>query len=341
MDFSEILNRIRLAQGDSDSLALAAAELVIVGQPTSTQDHLRMCMDVASVVHWFDPSLLAALVDREIDDLFSRLIGLPFIERYPARGDLAHNLHQATRSPWRSRLRREYPQRFDELSERAAELFPAPSDRFAPASQRIEALYLRLGSSLSPQARDMCVALGSEWRSEGRLEESQALALTLEELEHSGTLSGSSRATALLEIAEVRWSHLPLQSRLQLVEPALEIASTADDSLLLGRALTLKSRLLRDWGELSLSIEVLRTAETRISEHYARNTADHHAGLLLVQAVRLRGDLAASQGDGIAALEAHTQAKNLACQLVANDPSLVAARRRGTLGRARASGKLG
>jgi hypothetical protein len=245
MDFSRILEQIESAHGNTDALALATVDLVIASQPPSEQDDLRVALDAASVVHWFDPQILSALLDLEPDGkhqehLFNRLTAFPFVERYASRGPLSHNVHQATRLPWRTRLHRHSPQRLQDLSERAAAIFPIPTDRTAPAQLRIEAVYLRLTGGNSSEARDMCREIGTDWRTEGRLQESQALALALEELDQCDILNGATRAACLLEIAEARWPRLTLEEKRRLVDRAHELASAEKDDLLQGHALAIR-----------------------------------------------------------------------------------------------------
>ena len=118
--------------------------------------------------------------------MFDRLCIFPFVEPFPARGETAHNVHEATRLPWRTWLHSKQPERFREHCLRAVAALPQPDDGATPATHRIEALYHRLVVLPLGVAAAQCEALALEWERAGRTNERQALAAALSELVQAG-----------------------------------------------------------------------------------------------------------------------------------------------------------
>jgi tetratricopeptide (TPR) repeat protein len=291
MNFNETLAFIAAAQGKPDQLALATVEIVLAGQPPAEQAALRAALDAAALPHWFDAALLGKLLPPDLapraNELFARLCALPFTERFAARGETAHNVHEATRLPWRARLRASEPERFRELSRSAVAALPAPTDPAAAPAERIEALYHRLGtlaaattgapaSGPAAGAADdlragpevgaprtgetaeavaaQCEALAREWERAGRTDERQALAAALGELDQAGELAGLVRAVALLAIAEARWNFQPLEVTGKSVATVFKLCEAAGDGRRLAWAWLLRGQLAEARGELASAL---------------------------------------------------------------------------------------
>ena len=89
-----------------------------------TEDYQR-AIEVASIPHWFDEGIFKGIVDKDIQhdpaDLYKFVTEMPFCESYDARN--GYNVKKAIRLAVRIRLMCERPERFEELSARAAEAF--------------------------------------------------------------------------------------------------------------------------------------------------------------------------------------------------------------------------
>jgi tetratricopeptide (TPR) repeat protein len=125
LDFNEHLLLVQAAQGDPALLALATLDIVLASQPPE----LRRVVEAAAVPHWFDETLFHLILD---DDLraesgrwYAAVIALPLVEAIPARQGF--NIHETARLALRRQMFTERPERFCELSERAAAAFSGPA----------------------------------------------------------------------------------------------------------------------------------------------------------------------------------------------------------------------
>jgi tetratricopeptide (TPR) repeat protein len=325
MDFDETLRLIAAAQGKPDQLALVTVEIVLNAQPPVDREILRLALDAAVLPHWFDAALLARLLDLDLapraGELFTRLCDLPFVERFPARGETARNVHEATRLPWRARLRAEHPERFRELSLRAAAALPEPNDKTALAPHRIEALYHRLVATPREEGAAQCEALAREWSRAGRIGERQALAGALGELEQAGFLSGVVRAVALMEMTEARWAFQPLEVTARSVETAFNLCEAAGAGRRLSRALLLRGQLAQGRGDLG---SALRDFEKCLA--LRRKCAREHPGDLeleseLADSHSYIGDVRLAQGDLAGARSAFEATLAISQKLATQDPA--------------------
>src|SRR5438132_1006870 len=101
MDLDKKLDILRATEGDPALLSLASVDLLLAKHSDSEREKLRIALEVASVPHWFDEEILAVLLDpplaAEAQFLAAQLRQLPVVERFPARGPVATNVHESAR----------------------------------------------------------------------------------------------------------------------------------------------------------------------------------------------------------------------------------------------------
>lgn len=174
---------------------------------------LRAAIDAVAVLHWFDLSLLAHVLEASAEGarhLFEALREHPFVEVYHGERDERYNLHELTRLGWRSKLASEDLKRFRAWSARASAYF---ADDPTPPG-RIEWIYHLLCSDPDLGASEL-EKLDREWAARGRPEQRYALAAALQELEDTALLAGRARVRTLLAIAWTRVSRGKLRGSLR------------------------------------------------------------------------------------------------------------------------------
>ncbi len=101
MDLEQAIRILKEAQGDPARFGLASVDLLLAGHPDEEREKVRTALEVATVPHWFDEKILAALLNSPLatdaEALAARLRRLPVVEPFPARGPGAANVHEATR----------------------------------------------------------------------------------------------------------------------------------------------------------------------------------------------------------------------------------------------------
>src|SRR5438270_9085595 len=98
---------------------------------------VREALEAAAIPHWFDDLILARLLDTDADEaaaLREHLINLTQVEPFPERG--GWNVHESTRRALRLEMCRKDPERFRNLSARAADCWPGEQ-----VMSRIETIY--------------------------------------------------------------------------------------------------------------------------------------------------------------------------------------------------------
>ena len=135
MGFAEQLSVLEAAHGDPAKLALATVDLAYPSLPDAERFALKQSLEAAAIPHWYDETILTALLEipkQESAVHFARLRGLRVAEPFPARGDNAMNVHEASRRALRKRMFADEEARFRTLSRRAAAHFaehPASAGR--------------------------------------------------------------------------------------------------------------------------------------------------------------------------------------------------------------------
>ena len=152
MDVTRAIDLLRAADGDPAQLALATLEIELDSQ----SPHMRRVVEAASVPHWFDERILAALLDEDLrpesKTWFQAVRALSSIE-----GRHRFNVHETTRLALRKRLLREESQRLHALSARAVSAFGR-----ADVHDRIERVFhvlLADPSTASSELRSLLLAV--------------------------------------------------------------------------------------------------------------------------------------------------------------------------------------
>jgi tetratricopeptide (TPR) repeat protein len=170
--------------------------------PEKRQAELKASLEAAAIPRWCNEAILAALLDlipAESADRLARLRALNMVEPFPARGEGAIRVQEATRRVLRRIMATVEPGRFRTLSLRMVAHF---QEHPSPAA-RIEWIFHLLCGD-PERGADELEKLDHEWSDRGHPEERQALAMALRELEETGMVAGRARAWVLLVMA---WTH--------------------------------------------------------------------------------------------------------------------------------------
>jgi tetratricopeptide (TPR) repeat protein len=248
MQLSDQLRALEAAQGDQGALARAAVDLAYTTLSEAQRKVLKDALDAAAIPHWFDETILTAVLDVSQDDALSRLARLRTlrtVERFPARGETALNVHEAARLALRRRLAETATERFRTLSSNACRHF---AHDLSPAG-RIEWIFHLLSADPERGASEL-EALYRDWRGRARPEDRDALAVALKELEGSGLVRGRARAWTLLVIAWTRAARGESAQLTDVAKEALQLAQAAADSSAEADAQCLLGDVLQAQGQL-------------------------------------------------------------------------------------------
>ena len=249
MDIREQLRLLQTAEGDPARLALATVDLAFPTLSDGERTELKTALEAASLPHWCDADLLAALLEVPVQasrERLSRLRRLKVLEPFPARGEQAVNVHEAARLDLRRWLIAHRPESFRTWSQRAAEHFAADP---SPAA-RIEWIYHRLGYDPDRAATEL-ECLNRDWSGSARPEDRQALAIALQELLAANALDGRARVWAMLCVA---WARDTRGETAQLGDQAraiLDLAADIRDRTAIADAQCLVGDVLQAQGKLS------------------------------------------------------------------------------------------
>jgi hypothetical protein len=120
---------------------------------------LQEALEAAAVPHWFDGEFLDALLGKDSDELYDRLLGLSFIELAPGRG---YVVHERTRKQLLNDLWQQNPGRFRELSAIAADYSAQQANLIEDSGWEAEEIYHRLASDPEAGAAGLR-ALTTKW----------------------------------------------------------------------------------------------------------------------------------------------------------------------------------
>ncbi len=246
----------------------------------------------------------------------ARLQALRVVERFPARGDKAINVHEASRLALRTSLANDAAERFRAWSARAAAYWAADPS----AAGRIEWIYHLLTSDPDRGASEL-ESLDRRWSSEANPEDRYALAAALGELETAGRLQGRARVWVLLVIAWTRASRSESSQLTAVARQTLRLARAATDPRAEAEAQCLLGDALQAQGKLT-------AAQAAFAEYLAisRRLAGQdpsNAGWqqdLAVAHSRVGGVLQA-QGELTAAQAAFAEYLAISRRLAGQDPS--------------------
>ncbi|MDB6025452.1 MAG: hypothetical protein JWM68_1675 [Verrucomicrobiales bacterium] len=219
--FDQLLKNLQAAQGDTAKLALVTFDFAVAGNPT-----LRAAAEMAAIPHWFDAKTLAALLPEQAtqaENLVAQLAALPMIEPYHrAHGDPAWNVHEATRLALRDRLLANEPERFRQLSRRAAASYGSANPDAPDFALTCEHLYHQLAGQTD--AGDVALdKVSGNWRADSRVERLQTLARLLEELlvsQPAPPLLPRGQGLSYMSIAAARENHQSTPATVALLKKA-------------------------------------------------------------------------------------------------------------------------
>jgi tetratricopeptide (TPR) repeat protein len=319
MDLAAQLRTLEAAQGKPALLALATVDLAHHVRAESERARIKDALLAAAIPHWFNRDFLAALLETtlvEAESLLGQLRALRIVEPFPARGEHAANVHEATRLALREHLRTTDADRWQRLSSAAR----AHVAKGGEPHTRIEALYHLFAIDQAAAAAE-CEALDSEVTQGGRPEIRGALALALLELTAAGWLTGPAQIEARLAPLEVRNSRgeegkleAPSRTVLELARSEGYRTGIARAACLLGDALLAKGRP----DEASAAYTEARAIVQELAASQPSN-ADRQRDLA---AAHFRiGDIARTQGRLEEALVVISEGRDILQALASSDPS--------------------
>src|SRR6516162_8078669 len=121
-----LIQSLEQTQGDPWAQAAVTAEFLLMTRPESEREALRDALDAAAVLRWFDAKLLGGVLqisDEKAHHRFEALNTFSFVERYSSGESELRNVHESIRLGWRKNLAGQDPERFRNLSARAASCF--------------------------------------------------------------------------------------------------------------------------------------------------------------------------------------------------------------------------
>jgi len=321
MDITEQLRVLQAAQGDPARLTLATVDLAFPTLADNERSDLKTALQAAAIPHWCDAGILAALL--EISPVaaaiqLARLRKLTVIEPFPARGDDAVNVHEASRLALRCWLAAERPESFRAWSQRVANYFandPSPAGR-------IEWIYHRLCCD-PDEAADELERLEREWTGSARPEDRYALAVALRELLAGNLLRDRAGVWASLCIA---WNRVARGEAAQLGDDAIDILNRAiatDDLRAQADAHCLIGDVAGAQGRLPEAYEAFGRSLT-ISQQLAVQEPHNTSWQRELAVVHSRvADVLQKRGQLVEAQAAFEQSLALSQRLVDQDPSSV------------------
>lgn len=293
-------------------------DLAYPALPEEERAALLETLQAAAVPHWCDEALLAALQEIPVQDAaqrLARLARLPVMERFPARGATALNVHEASRLALRPHLAETSAERFRLLSTRAARFF---ANDIRPAG-RIEWIFHRLSADPEREAAELG-QLNRSWSGTVKPEDQYALAAALQELDGAQRIHGRARGWALLVIAWARTLKGETARLGEAARTALQFARTAKDLSAEGDAQCLLGDVLQAQGQPAATQEAFGQSLAifrRLAEQDPSN-AGWQRGLAV--AVWWLASCEARGGRGSAALSLYEEGARILTDLVEKLP---------------------
>ncbi len=315
----QLLSRLKATEGDVHAQAAVAAEFVLLARPEADREHLRAAMDAASLLRWFDGSLLATVLgisEGEAQQRYEELIAFPFVERQRRGEKEVHNVHEATRLGWRKLLAKNDGDRFRALAASAANHFASDST----VSERIEWIY-HFFCAVPEKAATELEHLECGWSGCVRPEDRQALAASLTELLETGMLNGRAQLWAMLSIAWARVSRGEATQLRATAEHILEMSREIRDEKAESDA---QGMLVDIFGALGLLAKAQEASFEflRISKHLAdQDPSNVYRQRELAMAYQKAGDVWKTQGKLVEAQAAYEQSLHISQFLDEQDSS--------------------
>jgi len=328
--FDQLLKNLQAAQGDTAQLALVTFDFSLAQDPV-----LKAAAEVAAIPHWFDEQTLAALLPEQATQagtLVERLKALPMVEPFTrSGGSPAWNIHEATRLALRDRLLGTDPERFCQLSRRAAAAYGSADPDAPDPALTCEHLFHQLAGQTDAGDSAMAKVAGA-WRQGFRVERLQSLARLLEELlaaKPVPPLLPRGKGQAYLNIAAARVNHQPApvtQTLLRQAEAIFRPLAESDPANA-GWQRDLSVSLIK-LGDLAMAQGNLPEAarlfgeSLRIRQRLAESDSANAAWQrdLSVSLIKL-GELATAQGNLPEARRQFGEALRIAQRLAESDPA--------------------
>lgn len=316
-DEQRLLHILGAAQGDPGLLALVPLDLVFASEPEAERTRLRTALLAAAVPHWFDTAFLATLMDTTVEEagtLMEKLGRLTNVEPFPARGEGACNVHEASRVALRQRLRNTEPDLWQTYAQRAYDHLKGGSE----THERIEALYHLFASDMEAAA-PACEALDRELRNHPATRSALCLALT--ELKGEAWLSGAALVEALLTPLWYRASRGEVSLLEDEAQTLLGLAQAHARPDRVSEAYVLLGDVHRAHGGLARAKECFEEGLRLLREAMQGNPDHEEWQRDLSVVLNELGDVAKAQGDLAGALHFFTESKAIRERLVASDPA--------------------
>ncbi|MGB8355082.1 MAG: tetratricopeptide repeat protein [Chthoniobacteraceae bacterium] len=222
MKLAEQLRVLQVAQGDPAKLALATVDLKYPELSEKERATLKETLEAAAIPHWCDEAVLAALLEiprKQSATRLTQLRALTIVESFPARGNTAVNVHEASRLALRQSLATNQTDRFCVLSARAEKYFKSDLS----SAGRIERIFHRLWldpKNAGPEMRQL------EFDLRHKVEDGLALAASLREY-ISDNSTPLVKCWASWAVATVEEPYLKVGRQLELASLALECAEAS------------------------------------------------------------------------------------------------------------------
>ncbi len=316
---SEQLRILQAAKGSTALLGLATVDLAYHALSEVERTRIKDALLVAAVPHWCDNGFLAALLEstpEESGRLLGQLQALTVVESFPARGEHAVNVHEATRLALREHLRTTDAMRWKALSTRARAYVAQGTEPHA----RIEALYHLFAIDQTAAAAES-EKLDRECDRLASREFRHALALALQELAATGWLTGSAQVEALLtplEIRNIRGESAQLEEETRNVA---KLARTVSHLPGIGRSNGLLGSILRTKGHLDDALTAYRESLAIFQRLASTNPSNAIWQRDLAVVHTTIGDIAQTQGRLDDALAGFHESLAIFQRLASSDPS--------------------
>lgn len=187
---NKLLDRLNQAQTEEERITILLQNYF---QKENSQE-LSEAFRAVAIPHWFNESILAALIPNlsdKVDKIYQQLIKLPFVQDFPTRG---HNIYQPTRKVILSGIWEKQRAEFFKLSELASEFFQNYCKNQLEA--QIEYLYHLILVDSSKGAKEVKL-ICTQWESQFRFAELDSLLNTLSEQVDEKRVRGAAKAVIL------------------------------------------------------------------------------------------------------------------------------------------------
>jgi tetratricopeptide (TPR) repeat protein len=225
---NDLLQKLMAAQTDEER-----SWIVIENLLESLPEDVKSALWALAIPHWFDADILAALCPEladHADEIYRQLQTISCVEMFPERG---HNVHELTRNQLLDRLWQDNPERFRELSAKAASYF---ADGNKPEMQ-IERIYHLVIAEPANENSEL-FNLAQLWSNNYRKAEVESLILNLHQHIAANRVTVAVKAETSFWDGKIKFRFYQATAALESYEAALSFYSEIGDWL--GEANTLQ-----------------------------------------------------------------------------------------------------